>query len=89
MGFGLGVFNNNTSSRVFNLGFRKDLREGFYWQAKGGLWIDNSGDPTHSNSGYFSTGPGFLVDMHPIEIRTGLNLGLITNPDSVLGGVFP
>lgn len=88
LGYGMGVV-NSTDSRDVNLGFRKDLSDGFFWQFKGGLWVDNSGDPTRSNSGFVSSGPGFLVDFNPIEIRTSVGLAAITSPDSILGGPFP
>lgn len=93
LGYGLGVFNSAKQSsgevKAFQLGYRDDLIDGFYWQYKLGFWGDGSGDKGRSSSGYASTGPGFRVDLNPIEIRTGWGIAAITSPDSYLGGRFP
>lgn len=92
-GYGLGVFhsakNAPTEVKSINLGYRGELYNGFYWQFKGGYWSDTSGDANRRSSFYFSTGPSILVDLRPIEIRTGIGLAAITNPDGYLGGTFP
>ena len=92
-GYGVGVFNSAktspTEAKVANLGVRTDLFGGFYWQFKLGYWGDGSGDPNRHNSAYISSGPGILVDLRPVEIRSGWGLAAITNPDSYLGGRFP
>lgn len=93
MGFGVGVANSAKHSsgevKVFSLGLREDIFDGIYWQYKLGYWGDGSGDPSRGSSFYASTGPGFLVDLHPVEIRTGWSLAAISSPDSYLGGRFP
>lgn len=88
LGYGLGAFNSN-DTKVLNLGYREDIWEGIYWQYKGGFWIDTSGGPGRSGSIYLSSGPGLMIDLNPIEIRNGIGLAMITNPDSYLGGPFP
>ena len=88
MGYGMGVF-NSTDTKILNIGYRQDLYGGFYWSYKGGFWADTSGDPTKSSSLFASTGPGFLIDLNPVEIRNGIGLSAISNPDSMLGGAFP
>lgn len=92
-GYGLGVFNSAKSSaaevKVGHIGYLKDLWDGVYWQAKVGYWGDGSGDGSRRNSAYVSTGPGLLIDLGQVEIRSGWGLAAISTPDSYLGGHFP
>ena len=91
LSYGLGAFNSSASlpSPTINGGYRYELYNGFYWHLTGGYWKDNSTDPTRKSSAYFSTGPGLLVDLNPVEIRNSVGLAAITNPDGYLGGSFP
>lgn len=92
-GYGLGIFNSakNIPAEVktINLGYRVELYSGIYWQFKGGYWKDASDDYNRKSSLYLSTGPTMLVDLKPIEVRTGLGLATISVPDSYLGDIFP
>lgn len=92
-GYGLGVSNSakntHTEVKVANVGYRGELYNGLYWQFKGGYWGEGSSDPTRKSSLYFSTGPGLLIDLNPIELRSGWGLAAISRPDSYLGGAFP
>lgn len=91
--YGLGVFNSAkvspTELKVANLAYRLELYNGIYWQTKVGYWGDGSGDPNRHSSFYLSTGPGLLVDLNPVELRSGWGLTAINRADSYLGGVFP
>lgn len=93
LSYGVGTFasarDSGAETKVINGGYRLELINGFYWQFKSGYWKDMSGDPTRKDSLYFSTGPTMLIDLRPVEIRTGIGLSGITNPDSYLGGYFP
>lgn len=92
-GYGLGVFNSAKNSpvevKVSNVGYRLGMSKGFYWQLKGGYWGEGSGDHSRSSSFYVSTGPGLLVDLRPIELRSGWSVATISRPDAYLGGRFP
>jgi hypothetical protein len=92
-GYGVGVANSaknsSTEVKTLDLGYRVEVYNGIYWQAKAGFWGDGSGDPTRKSSFYLSTGPSLLVDLNPIELRSGWSLAGITSPDSYLGGAFP
>lgn len=93
VGFGVGVFNSalyhTGEVKVGQVGYRKDIFNGIYWQAKLGFFGDGSGDPTRNSSLYASTGPGLLIDLKPIEMRAGYGIAAISTPDSYLGGRFP
>lgn len=90
---GVGAANSAKNSagevKIANVGYRRHFGNGFYWQAKLGYFGDGSGDPTRKSSGYASTGPGALIDLHPIEMRIGYGLAAITTPDSYLGARMP
>jgi len=92
MGFGLGAFNSAKFGpgevKMYDLGYRWDTPQNIYWQAKGGFWGQGANSEGMRSSGYASTGPGFRVDLNPVEFHTGAALALITTPDSYLGGVF-
>lgn len=92
MGFGVGVANSAKHGpgevKTYNLGYREDLIEGFYWQGKAGLWGLGANSEGQKSSGYGTTGLGFRVDFTPVEFHAGWSAGLITTPDSFLGGVF-
>lgn len=92
-GFGFGLFDSAkakaTEVKVTDFGYRLELCNGIYWQNKVAYWLDQSGDPRRKNSFYLSTGLGMLVDLKPIEIRVGTNLGFLASRDSYLGGHFP
>jgi hypothetical protein len=89
--FGVGVFNSAKSYpsevRDIYVGWRKPIAQGTYFQAKGGMWAD-AGGSGRTNSGFFSAGPGMLVDLRPIQIRAGIGATFVTNPDTYLGGPF-
>lgn len=91
--YGLGIFNSAknapTEVKVADIGYRGELYNGLYWQSKVGYWGEGSGDPTRNSSFYFSTGPTLLIDLKPIELRSGWGLATISDPDSYLGGNFP
>jgi hypothetical protein len=93
VGYGLGVFHSAdygpVTTKVIQGGYRQDLTGGFYWQARLGYWNDSSHDSTRKSSLYGSTGLGFLIDLRPIEMRSGWGIGGISTPDSMLGGRFP
>lgn len=86
--FGAGVI-DTISTKIGNIGYRRDLIDGIFLQGKIGAWIDASGLPGKTGSIYASTGPGILVNLRPIEIRNSWSLAAITSPDSQLGGIFP
>lgn len=92
-GYGIGAFDSakdsNAEVKVGTLTYRTELFRGFYWQAKVGYWGDGSSDRSRHNSAYVSSGPGLLIDLNPVEIRSGWGLAAITNTDSYLGGHFP
>jgi hypothetical protein len=92
-GYGLGMFNSAKSTasetKVGQVGYLADIWSGTYWQFKVGYWGDGSGDKSRRNSAYASTGPGLLIDLRPIEIRSGWGLAFVSTPDSMLGGSFP
>lgn len=92
LGFGVGVFDSAKHSpaevRMLSGGIRQEVYRGVYYQAQAGLWADSSGDPKRTGSGFGSLGIGMLVDLHPVEIRSGWSLVGITSPDSYLGGPF-
>jgi hypothetical protein len=91
--YGVGILESAKSSfsetKMIDVGYRSFIWDGLYWQNKAGVWIDNSGDPNRSSSGYASSGIGLEVDLKPIELRTGSGLAFITSPDHYLGGIFP
>lgn len=91
--YGVGAFNSAKNSpaevKVVNVGYRPELYNGFYWQFKAGYWGEGSGDESRKSSFYASTGPGLMIDLKPIEIRSGWGLCAITQPDAYLGGRFP
>jgi hypothetical protein len=94
VGYGVGIFHSAdygpVSTKLFQLGYRTDLAGGFYWQNRVGYWSDSSPKETNrKNSAYASTGIGFLIDLRPIELRSGWGISGITTPDSMLGGHFP
>lgn len=92
-GYGLGAFNSakgsSSETKIGQIGYQADIWDGIYWQAKVGYWGDGSGDQSRRNSAYASMGPGLLIDLKPVEIRSGWSLAFITTPDSYLGGNFP
>lgn len=91
--YGVGIFNSAVNSptevKLGDIGYRRDVWKGVYWQFKGGYWGDGSGDPNRSGSGFISTGPGLKIDFSPVELHTGWGLAAISSPDSYLGGRFP
>lgn len=91
--YGIGAFHSAEKSsvevKVINLGYRPEIYRGFYWQFKVGYWGDGSGDPTRKSSFYGSTGPGLIIDLRPVELRSGWGICGISSPDSYLGGRFP
>lgn len=93
VGYGLGVFNSAKYSiaetKTANIAYRHFLIPGLFWQARAGFWGDGSGDPSRRSSAYGSTGPGFEVDLSPIEIRSSWSLAYISTPDGYLGARFP
>lgn len=92
VGMGLGAFNTAKggpgSVKLGQVGHRLDLIEGFYWQNKVGAWGQGANDYGMKSSAYGSSGLGFRVDLTPVEFRAGYGVGLISNPDSYLGGNF-
>lgn len=93
VGYGLGTFNSAKNSasetKIGQVGYLFDLYGGTYLSGKVGYWGDGSGNPTRKSSAYLSSGVGLLIDLRPIEIRSGWSLAFITTPDSYLGGRFP
>lgn len=93
VGYGLGVANSAkhfaAETKVFTAAYRPEIYKGFYWQVKGGYWGDGSGDVARRSSFFGSTGPGMLIDLRPIEIRSGWGIATISSPDAYLGGRFP
>jgi Lipid A 3-O-deacylase (PagL) len=93
IGYGLGVFHDADEhlgqNKYLELGLREDIWQGIYWQYKGGFWGEGSTDPTRKAGFWVSTGPGFEVDLNPVEFRSGWGLAAISNPDSQLGSYFP
>lgn len=91
-GFGLGAFNTAKggpgSVKIGQIGHRFDLIEGFYWQNKLGFWGQGANDYGMKSSAYIASGIGFRVDLAPVEFHSGYSLGLISVPDSYLGGPF-
>jgi hypothetical protein len=91
--FGVGVgpsaSNSSTETRMLSLGQREFVWNEWYWENKGGFWVDNSGEPNRSSSLFGSSILGTEVNLDPIEFRGGAGLAFITNTDSYLGGVFP
>lgn len=80
--YGAGVF-KSVDTKMLNMGYRTDSFFGFNWQIKVGGWI------SPESNVYLSSGPQFLVDVGPIELRNGLSLCAIGNSDRFLGGRFP
>jgi hypothetical protein len=93
VGFGVGLAESAVSSagetKMFNLGERKFLFQGIYWQNKLGYWGDGSGNPQRKSSLFVSSGIGMEVDLAPVELRAGTGLAIISTPDEYLGGRFP
>lgn len=93
IGYGLGIANSAKRSpvetKMFTAAVRPEIYKGIYWQVKGGYWGDGSADPARSSSFFASTGPGMLIDLRPIEIRSGWGIAVISSPDAYLGGRFP
>ena len=93
VGYGLGVFHSAEKSpvetKILQVGYRVDLLDGFYWQARAGYWNDSSHELDRKSSGYASTGFGFLIDLKPMEFRSGWGIGGVTTTDGFLGGYFP
>jgi hypothetical protein len=94
VGYGLGVLHSAdygpVSTKVLQGAYRQDLSNGFYWQTRAGFWSDSSPkDTNRKGSGYGSVGIGFLIDLRPIELRSGWGIGGITATDSMLGGHAP
>lgn len=91
--YGIGVAESQiyevAETKILDIGLRRSILDGFYWNLEGGLWVDSSGDPTRNGSTFLSTGPGFLVDLNPIEIRNAYGISYISSPDAYLGGSFP
>lgn len=91
--FGVGVFNSAKTYpaevKVLNFGIREDVWHGLYIQGKIGGWGDGQTGDGRSSSLYGSAGLGLLIDLKPVEIRSGWGLAAISTPDSYLGGRFP
>lgn len=92
-GYGIGAFGSakysTTEVKTIDLGYRMEIYNGLYWQFKSGDWIDTSNDRNRRGSLFLFTGPSLLIDLAPVEIRTGLSIGAIETTDSYLGGHFP
>lgn len=92
--YGLGVAESSihytAETKVLNLGYRAFLNDSspFYLEGTGGFWLDSSGDPNRSSSGFFSLSPGIKIDFHGFELRNAYGVALITSPDGYLGGPF-
>lgn len=93
IGYGVGVFGSADhyagQTKAFETGHRSFLWDGIYWQNKIGYWGEGSPDKSRKSSLYIATGPGFEIDLQPLELRSGWGLSMISNRDSQLGGVFP
>ena len=93
LGYGIGIFNSADhyvgQVKIFNLTYREVLWEGIYTQYRAGLFADGSPEQDRHSSLYTSVGLGLLVNLQPLEIRTGWGLAAISSPDVYLGGVFP
>lgn len=91
--YGLGEAESAVSSaaetKVFEISYRKSIAHAFYWAFEVGGWLDSSGDPNRSSSTFFSTSPGYIVDIGHFEIRNSYGISYVTSPDEYLGGSFP
>lgn len=93
IGYGVGIFNDADiflgQNKYLDLGYRKNVWNGIYWQNKGGYWGEGGTDQTRFNGFFASSGVGLEVDLQPFELRGGGALAAISNPDSQLGTIFP
>lgn len=93
LGYGVGILHDADhyvgQNKYAELGYREFIYKGVYWQYKGGFWGEGSSDITRKAGFWVSSGPGFEVDVQPIEIRSGWGLAAISTPDSQLGAYFP
>lgn len=89
--YGVGILGSAeygaAATKVFSLGYEEDWFGPFIHQYELGLFADSSGhDRLTSGFGFYSAGvevnPGYFV------IRSLWGVGLITSPDSMLGGHF-
>lgn len=93
IGYGVGVFKSADKSlgemKVFNLENKDNIWDGLYWDYQLGYIGQGAGDEGRKSMFFGSTGPGFEVNLAPVEIRSGWGLAAISNPDTQLGGMFP
>jgi len=89
--YGVGILSSAeygaAATKIFSLGYEEDWFGPFIHQYELGLFADSSGhDRLSSGFGFYSVGvevnPGYLV------VRSLWGVGLITSPDSMLGGNF-
>lgn len=88
LGVGESAVNSMAETKVIEFSYREMVWSPLYFNYEGGMWLDDAGGGRLS-SGFFSIGPGYLVDLGCFEIRNAYGLAYITQPDVYLGGSFP
>lgn len=93
VGYGIGIL-NDANERVgqniyFEGGAREILWGNIYGQYRVGYWKERSTDDSRRSGVWASAGLGLLVNLQPVELRSGWSIAGISNPDSQLGGHFP
>ena len=83
MKYGLG-FIQKGEAQFAGFGLQNKLFKSLYHQVEGGLWVDRN----RSNSGYGAYSLGMHLESGFFYGETMHGIGLITHPDSLLGGRF-
>lgn len=90
--YGVGLFNSAKDSRaetkIFSVGYTKKFFESLMYQLEAGTWIDNRRDLSRNSSGFGTGSLGVDIQTGYIYTQALWGAGLITSPDSMLGGPF-
>lgn len=92
--YGLGIFNSAKDSKAemkqISVAKQYSLLKGYViQQVEIGGWIDSRRDLGRKDSGFGSYSLGIPVDFDVLFLQPLWGIGLITSPDSMLGGRFP
>ena len=89
--YGVGVFRSqdysSTAVKSFSLGYTDKILGPIIYQYEGGYFGDSSGYG-RNGGGFGNVGLGVEADPGYFVLRSTWGLGLITTPDSMLGGPF-
>lgn len=75
-------------TRLLSLGYEETLIGPFVWQREVGLFLDEADFAGRKKSGFGNLSFGIETDPGYLLLRSLWGVGLITGPDSILGGPF-